>query len=103
MTNTDKKIASLLKAFRVNENKVMALYFHNGRHQEFLIEWNRIHPETGEPIDYDLQIYCMSGSEELNEIVKNSIRLGESDENIDIELYLNIRDSFDAGDCEDIK
>lgn len=103
MTNTDKKIASLIKAFRVNENKVMALYFHNERHQEFLIEWNRIHPETGETIDYDLQIYCLSESEELNEIVKNAIRSGESDENSDLELYLNIRDSFDAGDCEDIK
>lgn len=95
------KILNLTKAFRVSENRVLVLYYHNERHQEFVCEWNNIHPGTGEIIDYDLQINCLSGSAELNEMIKNTIAKGEHDDNPNLDLYLELRDTFNANDCED--
>lgn len=96
------KIISLTKAFRINENTVGVLYTHNERHQDFLVSWNNIDHETGKVIDYDLQIDCLSNSEHFNEIVKNAIRTGERDDNPSLNLYLELRDTFDAHDCEEV-
>lgn len=96
------KIASLVKAFRVDENRVKVLYFHNERSQEFLVEWNNIHPETGEVGEYDLKLDCLSNSERLNEIINNAIAKGESDDNPDLNLYFDLRDSFSYSDCNDL-
>jgi hypothetical protein len=90
----------LVKAFRTDENTVKVMYFHNDRKQEFVIEWNNIHPETGEMVDYDLQIGCLSNSENLNSIVEDAIGKGETE---DCDLYLEMRDIFDKYDCERIK
>lgn len=94
-------ILNLKKAFRVSENRVMVLYYHNDRHQEFVVEWNNINTGTGEIVDYDLQISCLSNSEELNSMIEDSIRIGERDKNTNLDLYLELRDTFNANDCED--
>lgn len=97
-----EKIISLIKAFRINENAVKVLYYHNEQHREFLVEWNNIHPETGEVIEYDLQPTCMSSSDDFSERVNDAIKIGESDSNPDLDLYLAIRDTFDYLSCGEI-
>lgn len=89
----------LIKAFRTTDNEVKVLYFHKELHYEFLVEWSNIHPGTGEVVDYDLCLSCLSANESFNERVVKAIRQGESYSNSDVELYLSIRDMFDALDC----
>ena len=96
------KILTLEKAFRVNDNEVKVLYYHNERKQEFVITWNNIHPETGKISDYDLQLECLSSNDELNNIVINAIKFGEDNNNPHFKLYLEMRDSFDRLDCKSI-
>lgn len=90
----------LIKAFRTDENTVKVLYLHEELHYEFLVEWSNIHPETGKAINYALELDCLSRHENFNDRVIDAIREGESDSNPDVELYLAIRDTFDALDCE---
>ena len=89
---------TLIKAFRADENTVYVMYAHNERAQRFVVEWSNIHPETGNIENYDLQLNCLSGSEILNDIVKQAISDGE-----DSDLYLSIRDTFDSLDCEGVE
>lgn len=95
-------IIKLIKVFRANQNTVKVLYFHRVRHQEFLIEWNNIHPSTGDVGQYDLEISCMSNDEILNLIVEDTIQAGESDDNDDCDLYIELRDTFDYSDCVEV-
>lgn len=88
---------TLIKAFRTDENTVNVMYFHPDRKQKFVIEWSNVHPETGNIENYDLQITCLSGSERLNEIVKDAIREGDS------ELYDLLNETFDRIDCEGVE
>lgn len=94
------KMTKFIKAFRTTENEVCAMY--SNQSQEFVVFWNNIHPETGDVIDYDLQVKCLANNENLIEKVENAIKLGESDDNQDVELYLAIRDTFDKTNCESI-
>ena len=100
LKNGALKMTKFIKAFRTTENEVCAMYSHQS--QEFVVFWNNIHPETGDVIDYDLQVKCLANNENLIEKVENAIELGESDDNQDVELYLAIRDTFDKTDCESI-
>lgn len=92
---------TLLKAFRIDKYTVKCLYKHKELRQEFVIEWNNIHPGSGEIVDYDLQIDCLSGTETLNERIENAIREGEKGE--DADLYIELRDTFNANDCEELQ
>lgn len=89
-------ILTIKKAFRIDKNAVKILYFHNSRSQEFLVEWNNIHAETGETNNYDLQIGCLSNSGDFNIKIENVIK--KADEND--ELYIALRDTFSATDCD---
>lgn len=91
------KKVTFITAFRKNENTVCVMYRHNARSQDFVIEWSNIHPATGEVDDYDLQLSCLAPSENLVNEVIEAIKNGEDDD-----LYLEIRDTFDRLDCEDI-
>ena len=93
-------ILTLIKPFRVSENVVKVLYSHKERSQEFVIEWNNIHPSTGEAGSYNLQIDCLSNSENLNSIVETAIRDGEVE---GCDLYIELRDTFDSADCESLQ
>jgi len=94
----------LEKAFRVNENTVKVLYSHTELHKEFLVEWNNIDPNTGvTSSDYDLELNVLSRSDDFTERIESAIREGESDTNEDCELYLEIRDTFDRLDCENLE
>jgi len=92
----------LIKVLRTNDNAVKVIYYHNSRHQEFMIEWNNINEESGCVVDYSLQTNCMSSSDNLNEIINNCIKLGESEDNKNVDSYLELRDTFNSNDCENI-
>jgi hypothetical protein len=91
--------AKLIKATRTSDVSVDVTYL-LGK-QEFTVEWNNIHPSTGEIGSYDLQIDCKSDNQDFNERVKECIRIGECGSNPDLDLYYELRDTFDALDCED--
>ncbi|WP_265822533.1 hypothetical protein [Geovibrio ferrireducens] len=93
---------TLEKAFRLNENVVRALYFHNDRRQEFMVEWSNI-DHNGEVADnyYLTQDYCLASDESLRTEVITAMQEGETGERDD--LYLEIRDTFDAGDAENLE
>ena len=87
-----------IKAIRATDHSVKAVYAIDGT--EFAVEWNNLHPETGEAGYYDLQVGTDSKNEDLACRVDEAIREGETDENPDLELYLFVRDTFDMSDCE---
>ncbi|MDO4700688.1 MAG: hypothetical protein Q4A69_08400 [Moraxella sp.] len=91
----------LIKAFRTTENEVCVMYRDLERQQDFVVYWNNIHPSTGEIVDYDLQLDCLSNSEDFNEKVINAIKDGEDGE--DGDLYITLRDTFDAQDCDSLE
>lgn len=91
----------LIKAFRTSENEVCVMYRHVKTAREFVVFWNNIHPGTGEIVDYDLQLKCLSNFEDFNAEVIEAIKDGETGENW--ELYIAIRDSFDAQDCKSLE
>jgi hypothetical protein len=66
---------------------------------EFVVEWSCIHAETGEFGYYDLGFTVRSLDTNLAERVSDAIKIGESDKNQDLELYIFIRDTFDQHDC----
>lgn len=86
-----------LNAKRISLNSVEATYSLDDT--EFTVEWNNIHPGTGEVGDYDLQLNTKSLNADLASRVDDAIREGEIDSNTDLELYLFIRDTFDRMDC----
>ena len=87
-----------LSAKRVSENSVEATYQLD--ESRFTVEWNNIHPETGELDGYDLQLDTTSSNQDLADRVNEAINEGESDDNADLELYHFIRDTFDSADCQ---
>ena len=89
----------LIKATRKSDNQVDVEYSVDG--VSVTVEWNNIHPGTGEEAEYDLQLNTKSDDAELALRIDDAIREGETDENDDIELYLAVRDTFDAMDCQD--
>ena len=89
-----------LSAKRVSENSVEATYQLD--ETEFTVEWNNIHPETGELDGYDLQLNTASLNQDLADRVDESIIVGETDSNPDLELYHFVRDTFDRADCLDL-
>ena len=86
------------KVIRTSENSVDVTYLVNG--VELTVEWNRIHGGTGEVLDYDLQIDVKCEDADLRMRAEEAIREGETDENPDLDLYIDLRDTFDASDCE---
>ena len=99
--NTQKNL-KLLKAFRVDENSVRVLYYHTEMRFEFLISWDNVHAGSGEIGQYHLQQNCLSPSESFNSRITLAIDIGEVDENSDLDLYLEIRDTFNHADCADL-
>lgn len=69
----------------------------------FVVEWNNIHPSTGEVVRYDLQPSVQCTDENLKYRIEDAIKAGETDENIDIDIYLFIRDRFDSLDAEGLE
>lgn len=69
----------------------------------FVVEWNNIHPSTGEVVSYDLQPSVQCTDENLKYRIEDAIKAGETDENIDIDIYLFIRDRFDSLDAEGLE
>ena len=100
--NTQKNL-KLLKAFRVDENSVRVLYYHTEMRFEFLISWDNVHAGSGEIGQYYLQQNCLSSSESFNARITLAIDIGEVDENSDLDLYLEIRDTFNHADCADLE
>lgn len=99
----ETKLIKLEKAFRLSANIVRVLYFHNERHSEFMIEWSNIDC-NGEIADhYNLtEDYCLAYDENLRAAIIAAMQEGETGEEDDL-LYLEIRDTFDAGDAENLK
>ena len=98
-----------VNAQRINENEVHVTYQLNKvdftvewNRVDFTVEWNNVHPETGDIDAFDLQLTVTSSDDELAYRVHESIRVGETDSNPDLELYLFVRDKFDRLDCESI-
>lgn len=92
-------LIKLLKAFRVDANIVKVLYLHCETNREFLIEWNiSVSAMIHHSDDYYLQPNCLSNSEALNARINDAITEGECDGK-HLELYLEIRDTFDRRDC----
>lgn len=94
------KNLNLVKVSRIDENTVRVTYSLNN--EEFTVEWNNIHPSTGDIGEFDLQATCDADNQDLEDRVYNAILEGEDDDNEDLELYLAIRDTFDRHDCEGI-
>lgn len=74
-----KNILKFITAIRTTENEVKALYVHREYSQEFFVNWCNIN-QDGELGDYHLEVGCMSNSESLNELIRNAIRNGESND-----------------------
>ncbi len=91
-------LTTFVKAQRVSVNSVEAIYSLNGT--EFTVEWNNIHPATGEITDYDLQLIVKSDDYDLAQRVSEAIRENETDSNPDLDLYLEVRDTFDSMDAK---
>lgn len=89
-----------IKAYRVDESTVSVIYRIDGI--DIKVQWDCIHPETGERGAYDLDNYVRSIDDDLSARVSEAINMGEKDDNPDLELYLFILNTFDSNDCEDI-
>lgn len=87
-----------INAKRTSKHSVEATYVLDG--SPFTVEWNNIHPETGEVCQYDLQLGVKCADEALAERIEDAISAGETDDNVDIDIYLCVRDMFDHGDAE---
>lgn len=90
-----------VSAKRTRPNSVEVTYdFDN---TTFVVEWNNIHPSTGEVVRYDLQPSVQCANEDLKNRIEDAIKAGESDDNADIDIYLFIRDRFDSLDAEGLE
>lgn len=90
-----------ISAKRTSKNSVEATYKIN--HTTFVVEWNNIHPSTGEVVRYDLQPSVKCADEDLKNRIEDAILTGETDDNADIDIYLFIRDRFDSLDAEGLE
>lgn len=86
---------------RKNQHGVEVTYKLNDT--TFVVEWNNIHPSTGDAVRYDLQPSVQCTDENLKYRIEDAIKAGETDENIDIDIYLFIRDRFDSLDAEGLE
>ena len=66
----------------------------------FTVEWNNVCESTGELIGFSLSNCTEATSFSLREMINDLINEGETDENKDLDLYLEVRDTFDRIDCE---
>ena len=89
-----------ISAKRTSKHSVEVTYTLDGT--LFTVEWNNIHPGTGEVCQYDLQLVVKCADETLAERIENAISAGETDDNADIDIYLFVRDKFDHGDAESL-
>ncbi len=94
------KLTKFIKAERTSMNHVEVTYkVSNG--DEFTVTWcNLSETQFNVVEDYDIGVLVRSNNSDLAERVSNAIREGESDENLDCELYLEIRDTFDRTHAE---
>lgn len=88
-----------LSAKRSSLTSVEATYSLDGT--EFTVEWSSVDGATGKISYYDLQINTKSSNEDLAIRVDDAMREGETDDNPDLDLYLTVRDFFDARNCAD--
>jgi hypothetical protein len=93
-------IIEFVKAYRVDQTTVSVIYRIDG--VEIKAQWHCMHTENGERTDYDLDVYVRSIDDDLASRVSESIKIGETDDNPDLELYLFIRDAFNSNNCGDI-
>lgn len=90
-----------IKAERQTTNSVIATHEILGA--TVLIEWNNIHPGTGEVLEYDASIEdIITDNDELRERIEEAFHGGKDDSNDDVEIYLHLRDSFDADAAEEM-
>ena len=93
MTNSTIKF---IEAKKESDNEVSAKYLISD--QEVTVSWNNLHEGTGEIMDsFDLTLDVKSEDERTTELVKEAINQGE-----DSDIYLFIRDTFNAGDAAEI-
>jgi hypothetical protein len=93
-----------LNAKRTTLHSVEATYsisIDNIDNEKITVEWNNVHPGTGEICEYDLQIDTKSENKVLANRVDEAIREGETENNPDLDLYLALRDTFTGQDCKD--
>lgn len=103
-TNTNEQKAVFVCAIRKSDHDVDVTYRMPDTGDKFTVNWSNIHPETGHTeSSYDLDVDVRSDNETLAERVSEAIKAGESDDNTDIDLYLTVRDSFDATDVVEVK
>lgn len=90
-----------IKAERTSKSFVEATYTLDGT--PFTVQWNNIDPGTGGIVNrYDLEQRVKCADEALAERIEDAISGGETDDNVDIDIYLCVRDMFDHGDAESL-
>lgn len=89
-----KPVIEFNGAERTSPYEVKANYTLDGT--PFAVNWNCIHPETGELGDYNLGVNVESDNEGVASLVSQAILEGES------EIYLTVRDTFDSSDAADV-
>jgi hypothetical protein len=99
MINQEKNKIELVSTEAKSENSVLAKYKLSG--SEFSVEWNNIHPGTGEILDQfglcDGHGSVISDDVDLKIFIEEEISKGE-----DSDIYLSLRDTFDASDARDL-
>lgn len=98
------KLTTFIKAERTSMNHVEVEYELNASGESFIVTWCNL-SETQFNIveDYDLDVVVRSNNPDLADRVSNAIREYESDDNLDCELYLEIRDTFDRSHAENFE
>ena len=66
---------------------------------EFTVEWSNVDAETGKIVSFYLNADVKSNNKDLEQKVSDTINEGAKGSNVDLELYLFVRDTFDNSDC----
>ena len=90
-------IITFVNAKRVDKHTVDVTYELSGT--LCTVRWSDVHPGTGELTPYYLKDDVNSWDYTLAERISHAIKAGESDDNDDLDVYLFIRDTFDAFDA----
>lgn len=100
MTNTIK----FIKAERKSLTEVEVTY-NSDIFGEFTVTWSSVDAATGKIVmnNFYLTDSVSAQSEEAAKTIKEAITDGESDENVNLALYIAIRDTFDSLDCQDFE
>lgn len=92
--------AEFLRAERVWECSINVTYLIDGA--EVVVEWLSVNARDGEILDYyypdGRRVDCED--DEIADRVELAIQGAETDENIDIDIYLDIRDGFEMNHCQ---